>query len=98
MENISGGDNYSTTLYFFNNSSMSYIPDGFNPETDTLVMGDNGLIWTHYYTVNEILEKLIPVFGLIFILVVYLSYTYIAPKTILYLKAKYGRNSNDDET
>ena len=97
MENTSGGNNI-TTSYFFNNSSMSYIPDGFNPATDTLVMGDSGLIWTHYYTVNEILEKLIPVFGLIFITVVYLSYTYIAPKTILYIKSKYGRNSNDDET
>lgn len=86
MENISGGDN-ATTLYFFNNSTL-YIPEGFNPATDTLVMGDTGLIWTHYYTVNEILEKLIPVFGLIFITVVYISYVFIAPKTILYLKAK----------
>jgi len=96
MENMSGGEN--ATAPFFLNNSTSYIPDGFNPKTDTLVMGDSGLIWTHYYTVNEILEKLIPVFGLIFITVVYLSYTYIAPKTILYLKSKYGRNSNDDET
>ena len=96
MENTSGGEN-ATTPFIFNNST-SYIPHGFNPETDTLVMGDSGLIWTHYYTVNEILEKLIPLFGLIFILVAYLSYTYIAPKTILYLKSKYGRNSNDDET
>ena len=94
MENMSGGDN-TTTPYFFNNTT-SYIPEGFTPATDTLVMSDGGLIWTHYYTVNEILEKLIPVFGLIFITVVYLSYTYIAPKTILYLKAKYGRNSDDD--
>lgn len=87
MKNVSGGDN-TTTLNFFNNTS--YIPDGFNPETDTLVMGDAGLIWTHYYTVNEILEKLIPVFGLIFILVVYLSYRFFSKKIPQIIEGRKG--------
>lgn len=93
MENISGGDN-ATTLSFLNNSSM--YPPGYNFETDSLVIGNQGLVWTHYYTVNEVLEKLIPIFGLIFVGIVYLSYTYIAPATISYLKSKYGRNLNEN--
>ena len=94
MENTSGGVN-SSTQYFLNNST-SYIPDGFNPNTDSLVMGDNGLIWTHYFTVNEILEKLIPVFLIFLFLMIYISHVYIAPKTISYLKSKYGRNLNEN--
>lgn len=99
MGTVSGG-NESVTIFILGiNDSLNgtaFMPEGFNPETDTLVQGANGLIWTHYYTVNEIIEKLIPVFGLLFILVVYLSYTYISPKTIYYLKSKYGRNLNEN--
>lgn len=82
----------------YNFSNISYLPEGFNPSTDTLTVAESGkLIWTHYYTVDEILNKLVPLFLIFLFLTVYISHIYIAPKLIKWYKSKYGRNINETD-
>lgn len=94
MEKMYGNLNH-TAINFFN---ASYLPENFNPATDTLVLSDNGLIWTHYYTINEIIDQLVPIFLIFLVLTIYISHIYIAPKIINYLKSyKNGRNVNENK-
>lgn len=75
---------------FGNLSIYNYtLPENFNPATDIVTWDGATVVFTHYYTVEEIIHILYPVWAILFLISSFISYRYIAPIIITKLRNRH---------
>lgn len=57
-------------------------PSNFNPLTDSVTIEGSSIVFIHYYSIQEILHLLTPLWFLLFVVCTYASYRYVAPKIL----------------
>lgn len=80
MANSTGSVLQVPTIPNLSNNTSSIFsvstPSNFNPLADTVHTEGNIVIFTHYWTVEEVLNYLIPVWVLLFIILSFFSYRF----------------------
>ncbi len=73
--------------------------DGCNYQTDKIVkrVGTPFFNCYHQYTVKEIINKLIPIFGIFFIFSSYISYKVVKPRLKVRIKKLQEKRSHEQE-
>ena len=84
-----------------NSSKHLIYPPNFNPETDQLILNPDGnYTFIHQITPIEVMWQYWYVFAVLFIIITFLGYKYlapkIAPKIVEYLRKREGEKEKDE--